>query len=294
MAQSYPLAWEKSRKKAPGCRKQGIDPVHETAKRLVVLWDPTAGASHELTAHRRRCHRLPRDFGAGILGPGLSQRVPAQAANSPGRVPLSPRPLRRRGRVLPQDEGHHRAVLAEHRQVRAGASRPGDQLREGPTEGRPGGEVSDHILGNRRRGRRRGRSGTVSDFVLGSYVLSSKPKTKSDAAQYGRADPGGRLGPHGPRRSPPRPPAVTWVAARRRPEPAASTHAGPEGKSQVAHPPDRDANAGTPGGDLGSAQSARTPSAVGGPQRRFRPLLSARVEQPQPDGDGISGLDSRP
>ncbi len=75
---------------------------------------------------------------------------------------------------------------------------------------------------------------------------------------------------------------------------AASSHAGPEGKSQVAHPPDRDANAGTPGGDLGSAQSARTPSAVGGPQRRFRPLLSARVEQPQPDGDGISGLDSRP
>ena len=25
--------------------------------------------------------------------------------------------------------------------------------------------------------------GTVSDFVLGSYVLSSKPKTKSDLAQ---------------------------------------------------------------------------------------------------------------
>ena len=32
-----------------GVSKQGIDPVHEIAKRLVILSDPTPGASHELT-----------------------------------------------------------------------------------------------------------------------------------------------------------------------------------------------------------------------------------------------------
>jgi hypothetical protein len=58
------------------------------------------------------------------------------ASISPYRVPLSPRSRRRKGRVFPQDEGHDRAVLAEHRQLRAGASaRPGDQIREGPTGG---------------------------------------------------------------------------------------------------------------------------------------------------------------
>ena len=57
------------------------------------------------------------------------------ASISPGRVPLSRRSRRRRGNVFPQDEGHHRAVLAEHRQIRSEASRPGSQIREGQTGG---------------------------------------------------------------------------------------------------------------------------------------------------------------
>ena len=41
--------------------------MHETAKRLVILLDPTPGASHELTAHGCRCHCLPRDPGVESL-----------------------------------------------------------------------------------------------------------------------------------------------------------------------------------------------------------------------------------
>ncbi|HKI18653.1 MAG TPA: hypothetical protein VKA15_12275, partial [Isosphaeraceae bacterium] len=38
----------------------------------------------------------------------------------------------------------------------------------------------DDLLGEMLEGRPGTGPGTVSDFVLGSYVLSSKPKTKSD------------------------------------------------------------------------------------------------------------------
>lgn len=113
---------------------RGVVPVHETALRLMVLSDPTPGANHEYTTDRRRSACEARDLGIGKPGPGVSQCLPAQTADSQGRILVSPRALRAGGHFVAVHEGHHRELSEGDRQLRQRTSDSGDPVPEEATQ----------------------------------------------------------------------------------------------------------------------------------------------------------------